>query len=415
MEIADSFRVSTPIDETWKVLLDIERIAPALPGAQLQEVEGAEYRGVVKIKVGPISAQYRGTAKLAEVDEPNHRIMIDASGRDTRGQGNAKAQIVVTMRQEGAGTNVEVVTDLAITGKVAQLGRGMLADVSSKLMGQFVDNLERDVLTAAGGGDTSHAGGPYEQALEEGVYRQLPKMRDISETRPAAQRVGAASDRLGHRRAGRSARGRGRAAHQAPGPDRDRGARAVHRLAHPPRPRPKPLVSEPVFDPAGPVMGIDPGVSRCGYGVVTRADGRLHASACGVIRTPRADPLPQRLVALADELASLVAHVRPSALAVERVLFQANTRTAMSVGQASGVALITAARAHVPVALYSPTEVKLAVTGDGRADKTAVQTMVTRLLALRDIPKPADAADALALACCHIGKMRLVSAVEAAR
>jgi carbon monoxide dehydrogenase subunit G len=146
MEIADSFRVSTPIADTWKVLLDIEGIAPCLPGAQLQEIEGDEYRGIVKVKVGPITAQYKGTATLAEVDEPGRRLVIDASGRDTRGQGNAKASIVVTMLEEGDGTRVEVVTDLAITGKVAQFGRGVLVDVSSKLMGQFVENLERDVL-----------------------------------------------------------------------------------------------------------------------------------------------------------------------------------------------------------------------------------------------------------------------------
>jgi uncharacterized protein len=166
MEINDSFRVSTPIDATWKVMLDIEGIAPCLPGAQLQEVEGDEYRGVVKVKVGPITAQYKGAARLTEVDESQHRIVIDASGRDTRGQGNAKATIVVSMAAEGAGTKVDVATDLSITGKVAQFGRGVLADVSSKLMGQFVENIERDVLTSAGGGDTSHAGGPYEQALE---------------------------------------------------------------------------------------------------------------------------------------------------------------------------------------------------------------------------------------------------------
>ena len=166
MEIADSFRVSTPLEDTWKVLLDIEGIAPCMPGAQLQEVEGDEYRGIVKVKVGPITAQYKGTAKLAEVDEPNRRIVIDASGRDTRGQGNAKASIIVPMRAEGAGTQVDVVTDLSITGKVAQFGRGVLVDVSSKLMGQFVENLERDVLTTAGGADTSHAGGAYEQAFE---------------------------------------------------------------------------------------------------------------------------------------------------------------------------------------------------------------------------------------------------------
>jgi carbon monoxide dehydrogenase subunit G len=166
MEINDSFRVSTPIDATWKVMLDIEGIAPCLPGAQLQEVEGDEYRGIVKVKVGPITAQYKGTARLAEVDEANRRIVIDASGRDTRGQGNAKASIVVTMTAEGGGTKVDVSTDLSITGKVAQFGRGVLADVSSKLMGQFVENVERDVLNTAGGGDTTHAGGPYEQALE---------------------------------------------------------------------------------------------------------------------------------------------------------------------------------------------------------------------------------------------------------
>ena len=134
------------------MLLDIERIAPCLPGAELQEVEGDEYRGVVKVKVGPITAQYKGTAKLAEVDEAAHRIVLDASGRDTRGQGNAKAKIVVTMAEDGDGTNVDVATDLSITGKVAQFGRGVLGDVSAKLLGQFVENLERDVLERAATG-----------------------------------------------------------------------------------------------------------------------------------------------------------------------------------------------------------------------------------------------------------------------
>jgi crossover junction endodeoxyribonuclease RuvC len=164
-----------------------------------------------------------------------------------------------------------------------------------------------------------------------------------------------------------------------------------------------------MFDPAGPVLGIDPGVSRCGYGAVVRENGSLRAVACGVIRTPPSDPLAERLVSLADELTALLAQVRPSALAVERVLFQTNVRTAMSVGQASGLALAAAARAGVPVAQYSPNEVKLAVTGDGRADKAGVQTMVTRLLGLREVPKPADAADALALACCHLWRVPLMA------
>jgi crossover junction endodeoxyribonuclease RuvC len=167
-----------------------------------------------------------------------------------------------------------------------------------------------------------------------------------------------------------------------------------------------------VFDPAGPVLGIDPGLSRCGYGVVRRAREGMRAVACGVIRTDPAAALPERLAALADELAALVAQYQPSTVSVERVLFQNNARTAISVGQASGLALVAAARAGVPVVQYSPNEVKLAVTGDGRADKIAVQTMVTRLLGLRAVPRPADAADALALACCHVWRAPLVAQVN---
>ena len=166
-----------------------------------------------------------------------------------------------------------------------------------------------------------------------------------------------------------------------------------------------------MFDASGPVLGIDPGVSRCGYGAVVREQGASRAVAAGVIRTPASDPLPERLLALEDELTELVRQLRPSAVAVERVLFQANVRTAMSVGQASGLALVVAARAGVPVAQYSPNEVKLAVTGDGRADKVAVQTMVTRLLSLREVPRPPDAADALALACCHHGRARMLDRI----
>jgi len=168
-----------------------------------------------------------------------------------------------------------------------------------------------------------------------------------------------------------------------------------------------------VFDPSGPVLGIDPGVSRCGYGAVRRSGGTMAATACGVIRTAPSQALPDRLRLLDDELDALLAQLRPSAVAVERVLFQTNARTAMSVGQASGVALVAAARAGVPVAQYSPNEVKLAVTGDGRADKRGVQEMVVRLLRLRETPRPADAADALALACCHLARARMMQQVGA--
>lgn len=168
-----------------------------------------------------------------------------------------------------------------------------------------------------------------------------------------------------------------------------------------------------MFDPAGPVLGIDPGLARCGYGAVQGAGSSLRAAACGVIRTDHERALPERLAELEGELDALVRELRPAAMAVERVLFQANVRTAMSVGQASGLALAVAARAGVPVSHYSPNEVKLAVVGYGGADKAQVQTMVARLLQLK-VPSSADAADALAVAVCHAWGGGLRDAVAAA-
>lgn len=156
-----------------------------------------------------------------------------------------------------------------------------------------------------------------------------------------------------------------------------------------------------MFDPGGPVLGIDPGVSRCGYGVVSGRGAAMAAVAYGVITTEPSTPLPERLAQLADEMDRLVVEFHPSAMAVERVLFQTNAKTAISVGQASGLALVAAARLGIPVAQYSPNEVKLAVAGHGGADKEQVQQMVTRLLKLGAVPRPPDAADALALALCH--------------
>jgi carbon monoxide dehydrogenase subunit G len=153
VKIEDSFRVDVPIDEAWKVLLDLERIAPCLPGAQLTEVEGDEYRGTVKIKVGPITAQYKGVAKIEEADEANHKVVLQAEGRDTRGQGNASATVTATLVDESGATTVNIDTDLNITGKVAQFGRGVMADVSSKLLGQFAENLQRDVLSGGAAAD----------------------------------------------------------------------------------------------------------------------------------------------------------------------------------------------------------------------------------------------------------------------
>lgn len=150
MELTNDFEVAVPVEQAWAVLTDVERIAPCLPGAQLQEVEGDEYRGIVKVKVGPITAQYKGAASFVEKDDVNHVAKLKADGRDTRGNGNANALITATLVPAGDGTKVSVVTDLQITGKVAQFGRGVMADVSAKLLDQFVANLHETVLAADG-------------------------------------------------------------------------------------------------------------------------------------------------------------------------------------------------------------------------------------------------------------------------
>jgi uncharacterized protein len=171
VELTNEFRVSVPVEDAWAVLTDVERIAPCLPGAQLQEIEGDEYRGIVKVKVGPITAQYKGKATFQEKDDAGHVAVLKAEGRDTRGQGNASARITATLVPDGDGTNVKVVTDLTVTGKVAQFGRGVLADVSGKLLTQFVECLENDLLSGAavGAGSASAAAtATAEQAASSG-------------------------------------------------------------------------------------------------------------------------------------------------------------------------------------------------------------------------------------------------------
>src|SRR6185436_14993948 len=151
------------------------------------------------------------------------------------------------------------------------------------------------------------------------------------------------------------------------------------------------------------VLGVDPGLTRCGVGVVEGAAGRpLRLVHVEVVRTPAEADLPERLLTLAAALDAAVAAYAPDVVAVERVFSQHNVRTVMGTAQAAALAVLAAARAGVPVALHTPSEVKAAVTGSGRADKTQVTTMVTRLLRLPDRPRPADAADALALAICQL-------------
>jgi crossover junction endodeoxyribonuclease RuvC len=162
------------------------------------------------------------------------------------------------------------------------------------------------------------------------------------------------------------------------------------------------------------VLGVDPGLSRCGYGLVTRDGAALVAVAAGVLETDPEDALPLRLWHLREELEALLDELRPAAVAVERVFFQVNVRTAMSVGQASGLALAAAAARGCEVAEYSANEVKQALVGYGSATKAQVQQMVTQVLALPSVPSPPDVADALALAVCHLSSAGLRGAIASA-
>jgi crossover junction endodeoxyribonuclease RuvC len=164
------------------------------------------------------------------------------------------------------------------------------------------------------------------------------------------------------------------------------------------------------------VLGVDPGLSRCGYGLVARAEGTsdLRAHAAGVIETDPAAPLAERLLILHTELRALVQELRPAAVVVERVFFQVNAKTAMSVGQASGLALLVAAEGGCEVVQYTSNEVKLSLVGYGAATKDQMQHMVARVLKLPAIQGPPDVADALALAVCHLTTVPLRRAMDAA-
>ncbi len=162
------------------------------------------------------------------------------------------------------------------------------------------------------------------------------------------------------------------------------------------------------------VMGIDPGLSRCGYGVVRQKGRATEAVAAGIIRTDKDDPIPRRLYELQNELVDLMGTYNPDAMAIEQVLFQVNVRTAMGVGQASGVAMAAGVGAGAEVFEYSPTQIKKAVTGWGGADKKQMGQMVQTLLGIPKPLKPVDAADAVAVALCHLAHRPAASRIQAA-
>jgi uncharacterized protein len=167
MKINNEFTVSVPIQQAWDVMLDLQKIAPCLPGAAIQEEKGdGEYDGTMKVKIGPITANYKGTVKIEEADEESHRAVLQATGRDARGQGTASATIVSTLQEEGGdSTKVSVETDMRLTGRAAQFGRGIAQDVATKMLTQFAECLEREI---SGGGAAEEAADTASSAEEAG-------------------------------------------------------------------------------------------------------------------------------------------------------------------------------------------------------------------------------------------------------
>lgn len=163
MELKNEFQVENSFEDVWDIFAQVERVAVCLPGAQLLEVNGAEYTGMVKIKVGPITSQYKGVATMVEQDKDAKKLVLKAEGRDSKGAGNASAIINIDLEDLGDRTKVSVLTDLSVTGKVAQFGRGVMADISSKLMEQFADNLQKELTT---GGQTSSVDSEEVEAVD---------------------------------------------------------------------------------------------------------------------------------------------------------------------------------------------------------------------------------------------------------
>jgi carbon monoxide dehydrogenase subunit G len=170
VELNNEFRVAVPAAKTWEMLTDVERVAPCLPGATLLSVDGDEFTGAVKVKVGPITVSYQGVAAFQEKDAAAQRVVLKANGKETRGNGNAAAVVTAQLKDEGpTGTLVSITTDLTISGKAAQFGRGVLADVSGNLIAQFAKRLEADLLGDAAPVNVAAAPVVAEQDSEESV------------------------------------------------------------------------------------------------------------------------------------------------------------------------------------------------------------------------------------------------------
>lgn len=195
MEMEHEFTVPVPVDQAWDVLLDVERVAPCMPGATVESVDGDSFTGRVKVKVGPITVAYAGSASFLEKDAEARRVVVEAKGKETRGAGTAAATVTAQLTEADAGTNVAVTTDLAITGRPAQFGRGVMHDVGNKLLGQFADCLAGQL--SAGGTPADSTAEPAPAASGEPAAEPVgtadaapPAARPTSDTINLAQVAG---------------------------------------------------------------------------------------------------------------------------------------------------------------------------------------------------------------------------------
>ncbi len=181
MIIANEFTVTAPIDKAWDLLCDLERVIPLMPGASLVGHEGDDYSGKVKVKVGPVTSEFGGKVRFVELDAENHRAVIDGKGKELRGTGNAAATVVLQLHSEGERTRATVDTDLKIVGKLAQFGSGMLQQVSEKLLGQFVEQLEAELAPQKAPAAASAATGATGVAETPRATRAEPEAIDLLE------------------------------------------------------------------------------------------------------------------------------------------------------------------------------------------------------------------------------------------
>jgi carbon monoxide dehydrogenase subunit G len=179
MNLENEFTVDAPVEEAWAALLDVERVAPCLPGAAITGSDNENYTGTMTVKIGPVTQKFNGTVHYEEADEQNRRAVLKADGKESRGQGMASATITSTLHSENGSTKVRVDTDMSLTGKVAQFGQGMQQDVASRIMDQFATCLEKEITG--------------EDAREESATEEQPHTRRIDQPEPEPLDLGAAS------------------------------------------------------------------------------------------------------------------------------------------------------------------------------------------------------------------------------